>query len=261
MSANVLFERRDAVAVLTINRPHAFNALNEAIFSQLTAAVEQCEDHRIRAVMVTGSGRAFCAGGDLKEMQSKGRERLPELLGGMSKPFHGLIKKIRLLPKPVMAAVNGTASGGGMSLALACDLRIAAKSARFRQAYTGVGFCPDGGLSVMLPALLGIGRSSTMFFLDPVLKAEEAMAIGLVNGVFPDEEFREKASDEIQKLAAGPTQSFAMAKMLMNRILMPLLENQLELECRGMHNAGKTEDAWEGINAFVQRRAPVFAGK
>lgn len=261
MSGSVLFETKDAVAVLTINRPHAFNALNEGIFSKFTAAVDQCQDNRVRAVMITGSGRAFCAGGDLREMLSEGRERLPELLGGMSKPFHELVKKIRLLPKPVLAAVNGPASGGGLSLALACDLRLAAKSARFRQAYTGMGFCPDGGLSVMLPALLGFGKSSEMFFLDPVLTAEEAAAAGLVQAVFADEEFSQKAWQVAQKLAAGPTQSYAWTKMLLNRMLLPLLEQQLDLECSGMSAAGRTADAWEGINAFAQKTAPVFTGK
>ncbi len=257
----VLFEVTGSVARITLNRPEMFNALNGLMGEELAQSVKKCFAPEIRAVVLTGAGRAFCSGGDLKAMQEAGREKLPQLLSDLTKLFHRVIMDIRLLPKPVIAAVNGSLGGGGFSLALACDLRFAAEQARFKQAYTSAALCPDGGFTAFLPVMVGLAKASELLFLDSVLDARQAAELGIVNEVFSEDEFRERVATIASNLAAGPTQSFARVKALLNQSLLTQLERQLELERQGMIAASRTEDAYEGIAAFFEKRPPAYQGK
>ncbi len=258
MGNSVLFEKEGAVARITLNRPDAFNALNTEMGMELMQAVEACFDSSIRSVVITGAGRAFCSGGDLRAMQEAGTENLSDFLRDLIKLFHRLITDIRLLPKPVIAAINGSLGGGGLSLALACDLRFAVAGARFKQAYTSAGLVPDGGFTAFMPALAGLGRTSGLLMLDPVFDAAQAKDWGIVNEVYAKEEFAAKVSAVAQRLAGGATLSYARSKMLLNESLLPHLERQLELERQGMIAMGGTKDAVEGIEAFFAKRSPEF---
>ncbi|MDW7652093.1 MAG: enoyl-CoA hydratase-related protein [Bacillota bacterium] len=258
---SVLFEVSSGVAKITLNRPEAFNALNEDMMNNLSQQIEHCFAPEIRAVIITGAGKAFCGGGDLKEMQKAGDKNLSSLLGQLTQGFHRLILDIRYLPKPVIAAVNGSNGGGGFSLALACDLRYAAESAQFKQSYTSVGLCPDGGFTAFLPAVIGLAKSSELFFLDPVLSADQAKQLGIVNDLFSPEELIPNVTAIAERLANGPTQSYAAVKKLLNLSLLPNLEKQLEQERQGMIAAGLSTDAKEGVRAFTEKRTPTFIGK
>ena len=259
--STVLFELVGGAAKITLNRPEVFNALNSAMVEELATAIKQCVDPTIRVVVITGAGKAFCSGGDLKEMHAVGSERLPDFLRDMIKPFHRLITDIRMLPKPVIAAVNGQLAGVGFSMALACDLRFAVEQVKFKQSYTSVGLSPDGGFTAFLPAIVGLAKTSELLFLDPIIDAAQAKEFGIVHDVFGEEEFADRVSEIAAKLASGPTLSFARAKSLLNSALLSHLERQLELERQGMIAAGRTGDALEGITAFFEKRSPNYSGE
>ncbi len=261
MAETVLFEVRGNIGYITLNRPEAFNALNFPMGEGLVKAVEECFAPEIRAVVLTGAGKAFCAGGDLRTMLANGRAGLPAFLRDLTKLLHRAVTDIRLLPKPVLAAVNGPAGGAGLSLALACDLRYAAAGLRFRQSYTSVGLCPDGGLTALLPAITGLGRAGKLLFADPVFTSEQALDWGIFDELFAADEFTDRVEEMARKKAAGATKSYARAKALLNQSLLPHLERQLELERQGMIEAGGTDDAWEGISAFVAKRPPEYMGR
>jgi 2-(1,2-epoxy-1,2-dihydrophenyl)acetyl-CoA isomerase len=260
MGKNVLYEKKDAVAKIILNRPEAFNALNEEMGEDLASAIEDCFDPSVRAVVITGAGRAFCSGGDLKAMQTMDAAQLSRFLADLTKLLHRIITDIRLLPKPVVAAVNGPLGGAGFSIALACDLRFAVEGARFKQAYTSAGLVPDGGLTAFLPAIVGLAKSSELLMLDPVLDVVQARELGIVQKVFSAEEFAGQVDTIAQNLARGATLSYARAKALLNESLLPHLERQLELERQGMIAIGRTKDAAEGIDAFFAKRQPQFTG-
>ncbi|MBS3948908.1 MAG: enoyl-CoA hydratase/isomerase family protein [Dethiobacter sp.] len=255
---SVLMQVNEGVALITLNRPEAFNAFNLELFKLLKETVTACFAPEIRAVVLTGAGKAFCSGGDLRAMSAAPKEDLPNLLRELTELFHSVITDLRLLPKPVIAAINGPAGGGGFSLALACDLRYAVPTARFKQAYTSAALCPDGGFSALLPAMIGFSRTSQLLFLDPVLDAQTAKEWGIVQDIFAEESFLAKISAIAARLANGPTLSFARAKAILNESLLPHLEKILELEQQGMVEAGQTEDALEGIEAFFAKRSPVY---
>ena len=259
--SSVLFEVTKGVAKITLNRPEAFNALNMELGEALSKHIEDCFAPEIRAVVITGAGKSFCSGGDLKAMHAGGPGQLSSLLRDLTKIFHRLILDIRLLPKPVIAAINGSLGGGGFSLALACDLRFAVESAKFKQAYTSASLSPDGGFTAFLPAIVGLGKAAELLFLDPVFDAHKAKELGIVQDVFSADELLPNVTTIAEKLACGPTQSYANAKKLLNQSLLPNLEKQLEQERQGMIAAGHTADAHEGVQAFIEKRKPVFTGK
>lgn len=257
----VLFESTGGVAQITLNRPEVFNAFNSVMGEELAVAIKQCFDSAMRVVVITGASKAFCSGGDLKEMQAVSPEHLPDFLRNLTKLLHRLITDIRLLPKPVIAAVNGPLAGAGFSLVLACDLRFAVAHAKFKQSYTSVGLCPDGGFTAFLPAMVGLAKASELLFLDPVIDAAQAKEFGIVHDVFGEEEFVVRVLNIAVKLASGPTLSFAMAKALLNSALLFHLERQLELEQQGMIAVSGTRDALEGIAAFFGKRSPNYRGE
>lgn len=259
---SIIFERLENVAAIRLNRPETFNALDFILGEELIEALESCfDDEEIKAVIITGEGRAFCSGGDLKFFKGYLGTDPAEPFRQLTKLLNRIIMDIRLLSKPIIAAINGSVGGAGMSIAAACDLRIAASSARFRQAYTGVGLVPDGGWTLTVPLLIGFAKATELVLLDPVLDARQALELGLVHQVVEDAELRGVSMEIASRLARGPTKSFAIAKELFNNALLGLLERQLELERAGIVKAAKTADYQEGIKAFFEKRRPGFTGR
>lgn len=259
-SQTVLLERANGVATLTLNRPEAYNALSLELARELFAAVlEVGEDPAVRCVVVTGAGRAFCGGGDVKAF-AEGLPRVGVLLKELTTYAHGAVSRLIRMPKPVVTAVNGVAAGGGLSLALAGDLVVAAESARFTMAYSRIGATPDGSSSYWLPRLVGLRRALELFYTNRMLTAREALEWGLVTRVVPDGELRSAVGALAAELAAGPTWALGRGKWLFHAATWESLETQLELESQTIAQSGHTEDFAEGVRAFVEKRPPTFRG-
>lgn len=257
---HLIFEKADGVAILRLNRPAAFNAVDIGLLEDLIKALEVCTvDEEVKVIIVTGEGKAFCAGGDVALFNSSPDPG--EAIRQLTKRLHFTISGIRRILKPVIAMINGTAAGAGISIAAACDLRICASSVKFRQAYTSIGLVPDGAWTLLVPLLIGFGKASELAYMDPVFNAKEALAIGLVNQVVEDGELERTTLQIALKLAQGATLSYAIAKGNFNEALLGLLERLLELERGGVIRAGKTKDAKEGIAAFMEKRQPRFKGE
>jgi len=254
----------DDVVTITLNRPEVLNALNLSTGEALSRAIQSCKDDgNVRAVLLTGAGRGFCAGGDMKaawEHHQAGGD-IRHFFRDLTVPLHRAITDIRLMEKPVIAAINGAAGGGGMSLAMACDFRLAAENAKLRQAYTSIGLVPDLGWTAIVPQIIGAARTMELLLIDPVLDAKQALALGLVDEVVPDDKLLERARMVSTQLAHGPTTAFGGAKALINATLFPMLETQLERERQRLIALAGTEDFLEGLAAFVQKRPPRFRGK
>lgn len=257
----VILRLQDGVATIIMNRPEQYNALNFKLGDDLIEALEVCiKNDDVRAVVLTGSGKAFCSGGDLSMAREFAAHDPSDPYRQLTKRLNRIVTDIRRLEKPVIAAINGAVGGAGLSIAAACDLRVASSKAKFRQAYTNVGLVPDGAWTLMVPLLIGFGRASDLVFLDPVFDAPKALEMGLVNKVAEPEELDNSAGQLAQKLAAGATRSFAMAKNLLNNSLLSLLERQLELERQAIMEAAKTGDYQEGLASFFEKREPKFNG-
>jgi 2-(1,2-epoxy-1,2-dihydrophenyl)acetyl-CoA isomerase len=255
-------EHRSGVAWVTLNRPGSLNALDAGLKEALIAALEAAAgDPSVRAVALTGAGRGFCVGQDLRELQGA-------CDGGESPDFPALLEQhyaptIRLLAgmaKPTVAVVNGVAAGAGMSLALACDLRLAGASTRFRLAFSGIALVPDAGATWHLPKLVGLSKAMEIALLGDWVSADEALRIGLVNRVYPDEDLAARAEEALVALAAGPTLALAGAKALLRSSLQADLDQALAAEALGQAAAGRTKDHLEGVRAFLDKRPPEFRG-
>lgn len=257
----VLWEQSGGVGRLTLNRPETLNAWTAELGRELKAIVGgEAADDAIRAVVITGAGRGFSSGADLKAGFDAAEDGRPDIRGELSETYHPAILGIRELAKPVIAAVNGPAVGIGCSLALACDLVMAAQSAFFALAFVNIGLMPDGGATAFVPPAVGKARAFEMAPLGERIAAPQALEWGLVNWVYPDEELIEEAENLARRLAAGPTRSYASAKLALNRSIYGDLPAQLDLEAELQHALGRTGDFAEGALAFVQRRAPSFDG-
>lgn len=247
----------DAVATITLNRPEVLNALNLPMTEELVRAIQMCkDDDNVRALIITGSGRGFCAGGDMKaawEHIQAGKDPR-HFFRDLTVPLHRAIADIRLIEKPVVAAINGSVGGAGMSLAAACDLRLAVESAKFRQAYTSMGLVPDGGWTVIVPQIIGATKAMELLLVDPVLDAKQALALRFVHEVVPDDKLQERTQQLTTQLAQGPTTAFGGAKTLVNAALFPMLETQLERERQRLIAQGGTKDFMERISAFLTRK-------
>jgi len=256
----VILERSDCIGTIKLNRPEAQNALNVGIGEDVVKALELCtNDEDVRAVVITGAGKAFCAGGDVALF-----ERSEDISGSVDQvvvSLNRVVSSIRRTPKPVVAMINGVAAGGGISLAAACDMRVCGKSVKFKQAYTSIGLVPDGGWALSLPLLVGYGKAAELALLDPLLNADQALEYGLVNRVVEDADLVNVTYEIVSKIAEGPTASFALVKENLNHSLFGFLEQQLELERRGITMAGKSPDAKEGIAAFMEKRKAQFEGR
>ena len=263
MSYETITVKRDgAVATLTLHRPEAFNSLSMTLGRDLFhAALEVDEDPGVRCVVLTGAGKAFCAGGDVKDFV----EALPRIgahIKELTTYLHGAISRLARSDKPVIVAVNGVAAGGGLSLALSGDLVLAAESARFTMAYSKIAATPDGSSSYFLPRLVGLRRAMELYFTNRVLGAREAEAWGLITRAVPDAELTSEVAKLAAELAGGPTRAFGAAKRLFHQSTWESLETQMELESQAIAASGHTEDFRNGVTAFAQKKAPpTFQGR
>jgi len=259
----VLLEVADGVATVTFNRPDAMNSLDVATKEALLAALhEVADDPAVRCVVLTGTGKAFCTGQDLKEhiglLENGGSD---QLFRTVEEHFNPLVTTLAGMAKPVIAAVNGVAAGAGASLAFACDLRIASEDASFLLAFGRVGLIPDTGTTWFLPRLIGPARAAELAFTTDPLPAAEAERIGLVNRVVPPDRLMAETRSLAERLAQGAPRALAYAKRALNRSLEVSLADALEYEAALQGLAGRTEDHVEGVRAFIEKRPPRFRGE
>ena len=249
---------RDGVAWLRMERPKAFNAVNREMALGLQAALDEAETQdAVRAIVLTGEGKAFCAGQDLKEATDPDTD----LQAIVREHYNPLIRRLRKIEKPILAAVNGVAAGAGANLALACDIVVAKESASFIQAFSKIGLIPDSGGTFMLPRLIGWQKASALMMLGDKVAAEEAERLGMIYKVFSDTEFEESVEKLAVKLASMPTQGLGLTKRALNESTLQNLDAQLDSEEALQATAAQTEDYAEGVSAFLEKRKPTFKGK
>ena len=250
----------DGVAVLTLNRPDRLNALSEEMVAALCDTLPRlASDPAVGAIVMTGAGRGFCAGGDVKRMATA-EQTMEERQEGL-RWRHESVRLLRTIGKVVIAAVNGPAAGAGLSLALACDLRLAARSARFRTAFAGVGFSGDFGGSWSLTRLVGTAKAREMYYLNPQIDADEALRLGIVTAVVDDDALIAEAMAMARRIADGPRVAFSYMKRNLHAAETEPLGTVLDMEALGQARTGATEDHKEAARAFVEKRAPVFRGR
>ena len=259
--APVLVERRAGYRVITLNRPQQLNAFNEAMHQPLKRALEDAEeDSECRALLLTGAGRAFCAGQDLRERVSPDGE--VSVLGSALETYYNpLVRKLRTLPFPVVAAVNGVAAGAGANIALACDIVLAARSASFIQAFARIGLVPDSGGTWFLPRLIGPARARALALTGAPLPADKAEAWGLIWRMVEDLELMAEAHKLCVHFSEAPTVALALIKRVLDESWSNDLDTQLDLERETQHEASLTPDYAEGVRAFLAKRPPVFSGR
>lgn len=258
MNDPVLIEQHGTILEITLNRPDVYNALNLDMMKMLGETLSYAATNdAIKGVIITGNGKAFCSGGDLKSI-SQQAEDAAAVLYRLAPQFHLSITEIRLMEKPVVAAINGIAAGGGFSLALACDFRVMAQSTILRQAYTSSGLSMDGGGTFALPRLVGLGRAMEIMAFDNPISSAQALEWGLVTKVVPDDQVLPEALGMLETLTLGALQSFAWSKKLMTHSFNNTLETQLELERQGISDCAAHPNGQEGIHAFLEKRKPSF---
>lgn len=255
-------QSRNGVCILTLNRPERLNALNLEVAEDLQSGIGFGVERGTRAFLLTGAGRAFCAGGDLQAVHEIGSRqgRVEAFFDEPLKLLHDTILMIRTTPVPFIAAVNGVASGAGCNLALACDLVIAANSARFNQAFIKVGLSPDCGGTYILPRLVGWRRATELMFTGDIISAEEALEMGMINSVVADTELMDQALALAERLAAAPTAAIGQTKRLLEASAANNCIDQLDLEREVQIESGKTKDFIEGVSAFLEKRPARFIG-
>ena len=254
----IIYEKRNGIAAITLNRPQAMNAFTPQMNGELQHALKDAdEDKGVRCLLLTGSGRAFCAGQDLK---GRTPENKGSLGASLRERYNPIILRLRRTEKVSIAAVNGVAAGAGCNLALACDLRVASEEATFIQAFVKVGLAPDCGGSIILPRLVGLSKAMELLLLGEPVDANEALRIGLVAKVVPANDLAETAREIAERLARGP-RSIGLIKRAVNRAALSDLEGQLECEAYLQEIAGRSADFDEGVRAFLEKRQPVFTGK
>jgi len=257
----IIWEETGGVGRLTLNRPETLNAWTTAFGRELKQVVEgEAARESVRAVIVTGAGRGFSSGADLKAGFEPAEDGKPDIKTELHEVYHPVIAGIRRLPKPVVAAVNGPAVGIGCSLALACDLVMAGESAFLGLAFVNIGLMPDGGSTAFVPPAVGKARAFQMALLGERVSAQQALEWGLVNWVRPDDALMDEANALVEGLAAGPTRSYASSKRALNQFIYGDLDAQLDLEAELQHALGRSDDFLEGAAAFVQKRQPEFSG-
>ena len=257
----IRFANNGGLALITLARPDNANALDLTMMRELMEAAIACdEDPSIRAIVIDSEGRLFCAGGDLAEFARAG-EGLAKLLKEATVYLHAAISRLVRTRAPVIAAVQGHAAGAGFSLAMACDLVLAASSARFTMAYTRAGLVPDGGSTYFLPRLIGRRRTLELMLTNRTLSAEEALQWGLVNRVVADDRLAEEALGLAREIAQGPTGAFGGVKRIVLRSESETLESQMEIEARAIADAARSADGQEGIRAVLDKRPPTFDGR
>lgn len=260
MPQTILFELENNIARLTLNRPDKLNSFNEAMHLEVREALNQVKANGARVLLITGAGRAFCAGQDLSDRQAKPGESSVDLGESIEKYYAPLVRTLRALPLPVVAGVNGVAAGAGVSLAVACDLVIATKSASFIQSFAKLGLIPDTGGTFFLPRLVGPARALGMAMLGDRLPAEQAAAWGMIWRCVEDEAFAGTVEQLLNTLANAPTKGLAYTKAAINKSAGNSLDQQLDLERDYMRELGYSNDFREGATAFLEKRPPTFTG-
>lgn len=259
---NVTYELTETVATVTMNRPDALNALSLQLTADLAAAIRKAVDDNARAIILTGNGRAFCSGGDLREMKSMWERegRIEAFLEAPLAALHDVIQLIRETPIPFVAAVNGVCAGAGVNFALACDVVIAAEDASFREAFVRIGLSPDCGGTFFLPRAVGDKIAAELFMTGDAVSAERALEIGMINRVVTPGELGTESAKFAAKLAAAPTGSIGRIKRMLNASFSNDLRTQLALEHECQIESGKSDDFREGVAAFFEKRPPNFSG-
>ena len=253
------FEINAGVAQITLNRPEVFNSFNREMALNLQSILDECEkDKSVRAIVLRGKGKAFCAGQDLKEVTSK--ENNPGFEKIIKEHYNPIVLKIRNIEKPIVAAVNGVAAGAGANIALACDIVVAKEGASFIQAFSLIGLIPDSGGTYFLPRLIGFQKASALAMLGEKISSAEAEKLGMIYKCLPDDEFDGYVDSLASKLANMPTKGLGLIKRAFNKSLFNSLEEQLDLELKLQVEAAQTEDSIEGVRAFIEKRQPKFTG-
>jgi len=258
---NIEFDIKDGVATLTLNRPKSLNSFTVDMHAEVRVAMQQVtDDADIRCLVITGAGRGFCAGQDLGDRASSGEGDVPDVGASVEKNYNPLIRSIMNLPKPVICAVNGVAAGAGASIALACDIVLAARSASFIQIFCKIGLIPDSGGTWNLPRAVGLARAKGLALLGDKLPAETAESWGLIWRCVDDEALCEETHKMARYLATQPTRALGRIKKLLHDSISNTLSEQLVLEQKAMQELGQSEDYREGVTAFLEKRPPVFKG-
>ncbi len=257
--SSILFHIEEGIAFLTLNRPDKLNSFNREMALLLQSKLDECASlHEVRAVYLTGAGKGFCAGQDLAEVVDPNGPGMQRIL---SEHYNPIITRLRNMPKPVIAAVNGVAAGAGANIALACDIVLATKSSSFIQAFSKIGLIPDSGGTYTLPRLIGFQKASALMMLGDKVTAEEAERLGMVYKVYEDEDFMASSKKIAATIAQMPTKALAYIKHALNHSASNNLEEQLTLEDDYQQKAAATEDFKEGVQAFLEKRNPLFKGK
>ena len=259
MSETLQLTKNDKLGILTFNRPDVFNSFNKELALAVQSALnDYANDPSVRAIMLTGNGKAFCAGQDLQEAIADNGLEIEQIV---DEHYNPIIRQLRSIEKPIIAAVNGVAAGAGANIALACDVVVATVSASFIQAFSKIGLVPDSGGTFTLPRIIGFGKASALMMLGDKVSASEAEQMGMIYKVVSNETFMEEAEGVAQKLANMPTKGLAYTKHLLNQSFVSDLDQQLELEKEWQFKATGTFDYKEGVNAFIEKRKPEFKGE
>ena len=259
MTDLILFEKREKVGHITLNRPKVYNSFNRPMALQMQQALDDCAtDPNIRAIYITGAGKAFCAGQDLQEVMA---DDGPELSTIINEHYNPIVKRLRAIEKPVVCGINGVAAGAGANIALACDITVASEAASFIQAFSKIGLIPDSGGTYTLPRLIGYQKAAALMMLGDKVKAAEAERLGMIYRLVPADELQEVAFGIARQLAEMPTIGLGLTKRALNASITNTWEEQLALEDQLQTMAGNTEDYQEGVNAFLEKRTPEFKGQ
>lgn len=257
--SSILFEQVDNLGVIKLNRPDKLNSFNREMALSMQSVLDKCESNdSIRAILIVGEGRAFCAGQDLEEaISSEG----PELRKIVEEHYNPIISRLRKIELPIVAAVNGVAAGAGANIALACDIVVATQAASFIQAFSAIGLIPDSGGTFTLPRLVGWQKATALMMLGDKIKADEAERMGMIYKVFENETFMEESMKLAKRLSSMPTVGLGLTKRALNASLTNDMDQQLALEEELQTMAGQTYDYEEGVNSFLEKRRPNFKGE
>lgn len=259
MMSTIVFEIKEYAAFIYLNRPDKFNAFNREMALELQRVLDECEKNpAVRAVSISGTGKAFCSGQDISELVGENAIGIDKIL---TEHYNPIVSRIRQMQKPVIACVNGVAAGAGANIALCCDIVLAAATSSFIQAFSKIGLIPDSGGTFTLPRLIGFQKASALMMLGDKVSAEEAEKMGMIYKVFSDESFTEESAKIVKTVSNMPTLGLAYTKQALNQSLQNNFLEQLQLEDKFQRKAADTEDYQEGINAFLEKRKPVFKGK